>query len=136
MRLSGRVLLNVSSVNSFTYGTEVQASVGDAVDVYVQLVDLDQLPQNQAWQPFGLRYCPLTGATMTVDVQNLDDAKAFTRAATQPFTGDTSIWKLSLLATDPVKGTVSLRFRLNESGVIRTFTLQAAVLFDGDRELC
>jgi hypothetical protein len=136
MHLSGRVLLNVSSVNSFLFGTQAQASVGDPLDFYFQLVDLDQLPQNQSWQPFGLRYCPATGATMLVDVQNLDDAKAFTRVATQPFSGDTSIWKLSLLATDPLKGTVSLRCKLNEGGVIRSFTMQAVLLFQGDRELC
>ena|SRR5260221_717932 len=136
MHLSARLLTTVGSVNSFLYATELRASVGDPVDVYFQLVDLDQLPQSQAWQPVGLRYCPVPGATMTVDVQNLDDAKAFTRAAAQPFVGDASIWKLQLLSTDPLRGTTNLRFRLNEAGVIRSFTLQAALLFDGDRELC
>lgn len=135
MRLSARLLTSVGSANVFSYATELQASVGDPLDVYFQLVDLDQL-QGPAFIPNGLRYVPAVGATMLVDVQNLDDARAFTRAATQPFVGDSSVWKVPILSSDPLTGTVSLRVRLTEAGVTRSFTLQAALLFGADRELC
>ncbi len=136
MRLSARLLTAVGNVNVFAYTTELQASVGDPLDVYLQVVDTDQFLTSAGFTPAGNRYMPVAGATMTVDIQNLDDAKAFTRAAVQPFALDASIWKFSILATDPVAGTVSLRVKLTEAGVTRSFSLQAALLFDGNLELC
>jgi hypothetical protein len=136
MRLGARLLTAVGNVNVFSYATEASASVGDPLDVYLQLVDTDQHLNSQGFFPAGNRYMPASGAVLLIDIQNLDDAKAFTRAATQPFAQDPSIWRLQILATDPVAGTVSLRARLTESGITRSFTLQAALLFDGDRELC
>lgn len=136
MKLGARILSGVGNVNVFAYTTAVEASVGDAVDVYLQLVDVEQHLNSQGFFPAGNRYMPLAGATLAVDVQNLDAAKAFTRVATQPFAQDPSIWRFSVLATDPVAGTVSLRLRLVEAGSTRTLGLQAALRFDGSAEAC
>ncbi len=74
------------------------------------------------------RYIPLAGATATVEFQNINDAKAFSRAASNPFVADDrSIFKVNILASDPLVGTVSLKIRLIEGASVRTFTLQGAL---------
>jgi hypothetical protein len=134
--LGARLLKSVVSVNSFGYATQVEASSGDAFTAYFQLIDKDQHKNIEGVFPEGLRYMPLTGASVLVDVNSIDDAKKFTRSATQPFAQDPSIWALSFMAADPLAGTVGLKIRLNESGVIRTVFLQAALRINGTLEIC
>ncbi len=130
MQLSARILQNVASINQYRYATEVRTFVGQALDVTIQLADLDQNPSCEGFHPAGLRYVPQAGATMTVAFRNLDAAKAFPRVAVQPFAQDPSIWRVSILASDPLRGTVDLRVTLTEGGAGRTFLLPAAVLVD------
>lgn len=117
MVLSARVLHGFSSVNSWI---DVQAhaemTASESADVYLQLVDL-ALDIDQALP--GRRYCPPTGAILTVTISDLDASKAITRVATQPTPLDSSIWKVSILATDLLKGTKSLLLNLNESGTVK-----------------
>lgn len=136
MTLGARLLRSVVSVNSFDYSTEISAARGDAFIVYLQFTDKDQHRRELGFTPEGNRYMPAAGATVLVDVSNIDDAKKFTRSATQPFAQDPSIWALSFLSSDPLAGTVSLKLRLTESGVTRTVFLQAALRIDGVLEIC
>lgn len=55
-------------------------------------------------------------ALMRAEVLNINDANVVTRYCTQPFSGvDASIWKLSILNTDPIQaGTANLRLTLIE----------------------
>jgi hypothetical protein len=75
---------------------------------------------------------PVAGATMTVTFTNTDtgpttsasdalsprinpsQASQLVRAATQPFAQDSSIWKVSILSSDPLLGTVNLKVTLVE----------------------
>lgn len=137
MRLTGRPLIDVCNVNDFVPATEVQCSRGDNLEFYFQLVDLEKNLAAHGWNPPGMRYMALPGATVAVTFLNLDSAKQFVRTATQPFTQDASVWKVSILPTDPLSGTVSLKFVLNEPGPsIHSGLMQAVLLVKGFQEIC
>lgn len=128
MKLSARILTDVQSVNSFTYNTEQGAWKGDSIFVYFQLVDMDKNLAQYGFNPSGLRYNPPATSTVTVTFLNIDSAKQFSRQAVQPFPQDASIWRVSILATDPVDATQQLKFQVLEPGSIqRTFVLNAAI---------
>ncbi len=61
---------------------------------------------------------PAVGALLSATINHLDDAKKVTRSCTQPFAQDPSIWKLQVLATDYVKGTLDLKLTLTEGVVV------------------
>lgn len=127
MILSARFLDNVGSVNSFTYVQQAQFTEGDAIDIYFQLIDAAKMDTTENWKPAGMRYMPAAGATLSVTVDNIDDAKKITRPATQPFPLDPSIWKLSILSTDVIKGTQNLKLTLSEGGVQKKGLVKAAL---------
>lgn len=136
MRLGARPLIDVESANDFQYSTQLEYHAGDAADFYIQLVDMDKNPAQQGFYPSGLRYCSLANSTLQVTFNNISDSKQFVRFADQPFDEDTSIWRVTLLGTDPLQGTVSLKCVLSENiGTsqnpiyrTRTFNLPAVVL--------
>lgn len=114
MHLSARVLKDVQSVNSFEADTELSWTEGDTLDVHLQLIDVSLDRALQGFQPEGRRYVPAAGATLSCVIENIDDAKKITRLASQPFANDGSIWRLSILATDVIRGTPQLRLTLTE----------------------
>ena len=136
MRLNVTPLDDVEDVNDFRYATEVKSTAGDAVELYFQLSDATKNLAQGGFNPSGLRYIPVIGSTLQVIVQNINNRKQFNRWATQPFANDPSVWKLPILATDPVSGTVSFKFVLTEpngaaGGITKTCSLQACFLVDG-----
>lgn len=118
MLLSARPLKDVSDVNSFQHDLQLAWTQGDALDVYFQLIDASLDRPDQGFNPGGRRFCPADGATLSVVLENLDDEKKITRAATQPFEGDSSIWKLTINATDKIRGTPHMRLTLTEGAVV------------------
>lgn len=114
MSLSVQILTHVSDVNSFASATQIEMSAGEARDLYFRFVDTEK--RESVYDQTRLRYVP-SGVTnaVTVTLQNIDDAKKYVRYGTNPFAGDTSIWKISLLATDLLAGTVSLKVVLAET---------------------
>lgn len=136
MNLGARFLTAVGGVNVFGFTTAVEAVAGDAFDVYFQFVDKEQHTNSNGFFPAGNRYMPAAGSTVTVTVLNLDSAKQFIRVATQPYVQDASIWKFSILTTDPVAATVSLKITLTDGAVVRTVYAQAALRINGIGETC
>jgi len=123
------MLVDVSSVNSFNYAEEVEFTEGDAVRVFFQLIDLSKDKALQQYKPSGRRYMAAAGATLSVVLDNIDDAKKVTRSATQPYdTSDPSIWYVDVLATDKVRGTVNLVLTLTEDTVVTRGRLDAAIV--------
>lgn len=115
MILSSRFLANVCNVNDFDYGETVcEFTEGDAVTVYIQLIDAHKDDSKDGYQPAGRRFVPAAGATLSVVIENIDSAKKVTRAASQPFAGDPSIWSFPIYATDKIRGTATLRLVLAE----------------------
>ena len=129
MVLGARFLSNVGSVNDFLYVQNVEFSEGDPVVVYLQLVDTTLDRVETGWAPVlaGRRYMPASGASLQVILKNVDDAKTYTKIASQPFpTSDPSIWSFPVAASDAVKGTVSLTLVLTEGSSIRRGLVKAA----------
>lgn len=114
MLLSARMLKDVQNVNSFEPDTELNWTEGDSLDIYFQLVDSSLDRPEQGFYPSGRRYVPASGATLQCTVECIDGAKTVTRSATQPFAQDGSIWKLSILSSDPIRGNPQLRLKLTE----------------------
>lgn len=111
MILSCWFLDDVNSVNSFEYIDYIEATSGDAFDIYFQLVDLSKDKSNA--KP-GRRYVPAASSTLSVVIDHTNASAQITRTASQPFDLDPSIWKISVLSTDAIKGTLSLRLTLTE----------------------
>ena len=138
MLLSGRMLNNVTTVNSFNYAeTAVQFTQGDTVDLFFQTIDASRDLATKGFSPSGFRYMPISGATMMVTLGNVDSNVAITRAAVQPYpTQDPSIWKVSLLSSDTVSGTISIKIVLNEGGKLTTGRINCAALGYSSSTLC
>lgn len=114
MLLSARFLNDCQNVNSWEPAVQLSWTEGDALDIYFQLVDISLDRSDQGFSPPGRRYVPNSGATVSVTIDNIDNAKKVVRLASQPFPQDGSVWKLSILATDLVKGTPQMRLALTE----------------------
>jgi hypothetical protein len=136
MKLQITVLDDVVGVNDFHYVTEVQSTVGDACELFFQLSDATKNLSQFGYNPSGLRYLPPADSTLQCVFLNINTRRQFSRFATQPFAQDPSIWKVPVLATDPVSGTVSMKFILTEpngvaGGITRTCSLNANFLNSG-----
>ncbi len=131
MLLSARPLNDVSNVNSFRPTSTAQFTAGDAASFYFQLIDKTLDLGNEGYSPSGRRYMPAAGATLSIKIQSINDAITITRAATQPFANDPSIWVVSLLTTDKLNGSYSMRLTLSEgSKVTNGFVDHALNMFD------
>ena len=130
MRLSAIFLLDVSSVNVFQEALQFQMTEGDSTDVYIQLRDLSAPSSAQGVVNQGRRYMPAALATLTVQIDTMNNANAasLTKVCVQPFTQDPSIWKFSILATDPVAGTKRLRLTLTEGAKVINGIVNSAIL--------
>lgn len=127
MLLSARPLRDVANVNTFRPADRWQMMEGDAPSLYFQLVDKSVDLPVEGFNPPYRRYMPAAGATLQVTLESLNSAKQIVRFATQPFAQDPSIWRLNLLSTDPIRGTVSMRLKLTEGVVITNGYLQPAI---------
>jgi hypothetical protein len=130
MLLSARFLTQVSSVNAFNYADNAQWTAGDTVTFYFQLVDLTLDRPAQGFFPAGRRYMPAVGATLTVTLSNIDTAvQIANRSATQAFpTTDPSIWSVTILNSDLIRGTCDLVLTLREGANTTTGRVSAGVL--------
>lgn len=135
MLLSARLLNNAVSVNSFEQVPRLVFGEGDAPAVFFQLIDKTLDRHEQGYVPAGRRYVPAVDATLSVILDNLDDARKVTRAASQPFAQDPSIWKVQLLSTDTVRGTINLKLTLTEGSVVTHGFVPAAIGVDSGSNL-
>jgi hypothetical protein len=127
MHLSARILENVSGVNSFDYANQATFTEGDTPTIYFQLVDLAKNKASEGFVPAGCRYVPEADATLTITLDHVDSARKITRAATQPFANDPSIWSFVILTTDKLRGTVNMKLALSEDGKVTNGLKQAAL---------
>lgn len=129
MLLSARMLDNVANVNTFSYVDQIEYYSGDPKVIYFQLIDASKNKSIAGFNPSGMRYVPAAGATLSVEFVNIDDSKKTTKTATQPYSGDLSIWTVSLGALDTgVSGTVSIKLTLTESPSVRHGIASGVVL--------
>ena len=129
MLLSARLLKDFCSINSFEVANSCEMYKGNAKRVYFQLIDASLDLPTQGFSPSGRRFVPSTGATLSVTLNSVDDAKKFVKTASKAFSsGDDSLWYIDINATDDVNGTVNMILSLNQSGVITSGLVQKAIL--------
>lgn len=127
MNLSVRFLSNVANVNSFIYIDRPTFTEGDTSDVYFQLVDKElDTPTFNFYPPYR-RFVPIVGSTVIVTLMSLDSTRVVTKAATQPFVGDSSMWKFGITPSDKLRGSVNMRLQLSQGGVITNALIQPAI---------
>jgi hypothetical protein len=132
MQLSARMLQDCTGVNDFDYADQLTFSKGDTIDIYFITIDDQQDKTGKGFVPAGRRHIPAVGATLSVtltDSPNKDGA--ITRFCTNPFPQDTSIWVLSIFASDDLKGLVNMAMTLTEGSVVTNGYLQGAFLVEG-----
>lgn len=127
MLLSARILVDVASANVFRHAEAAQFTEGDGPTVYFQLLDKSLDRADEGFNPTGRRYMPAAGATLQVTIGGIDTAKTVIRSATQPFPLDPSIWAVTLMSTDPLKGTYDLKLALTEGSRVTRGVLSAAL---------
>ena len=128
MKISLRLLDDVQGVNSMEAATQVCVTAGDPTTLNIQLIDALRYKMGQGDAP-AVRYMPEAGAELTLVFDSVDTAKRVTKVASQPFTQDPSIWRVTLqqIDTDKLLGTVALAFTLVEGDVTRTGRVLAAL---------
>lgn len=134
MLLSARPLRDVADVNHFRVADEWQMTEGDSMPLYFQLVDKSLDIAEEGFKPPFRRYAPAPGATVQITFESIDMAKQIIRYAVQPFTQDPSIWKIILLPTDPLRGTVQMRIKLTEGSVVSYGLVQPALAIENGED--
>lgn len=103
MRLSAELIVNFANINQFSHQEQWMIRAGEANTLYFQLVDLDQE---------GLRYLAGIGVSnqpygVQVKFPSIDDAQEINAIAVQADSNDSSVWKVSLSASQtPMSGNV------------------------------
>jgi hypothetical protein len=115
MLLQARMLQDVANVNCFRPVDTVSFTEGDVASFYFVLIDSSL---DKDLRPAGRRFMPAVGATLQVVLHNINDAKTVTRYATNPFPTDTSIWKIDMLSTDSIKGSVGMKLILTQGTAV------------------
>lgn len=135
MRLNGRILKNVANVNHWEYANQAYAQEGQTNEFYLQLVNLDIVPdetvRNSLTLPdFPLRYIP-QGTTVTLELTfpKLDSNENIVKTATQPFVDDKSIFKVSL-TSDEVPDSGSIKGKLTIDGINQFFLINNAIVVE------
>lgn len=127
MYLSARIITNVQSVNSYKEAADVRFRQGNPATLYIQLTDAEQTDVDS----HALRYMPASGASMTLTISALNANDVVTKAATQPFANDTSIWSMPITAAEAANlGSGNLTGSLTEGLVVRNFYIKNAIVVD------
>jgi hypothetical protein len=135
MLLSARILNNVEGVNAFEVVPSLEVVQGDAPDIYLALIDASC---DKRFDPPGRRYVPRAGATLKVVLQDINTAVTMTTYATQPFSGDKSIWKVAFNPTvnaasiAGLAGTYALKLTLVEPGTTMPAAWDTGTIYDLD----
>ena len=130
MRLNAKMLKNVYDVNVWEYADSAYVQEGQTNEFYFQLVDLDKThdqEKSKVLPDFPLRYIPIgTVITLTVTFPDVNPDNVFTAVASQPFSQDLSIFKVTLPSSQtPNSG--SLEVSLDIDGTIKTFIIKNAL---------
>jgi len=129
MRLSAKLLKNVSSVNHFQYEDQAYIVEGSSNEFYFQLVDLDKLTygkDSEALPDHPLRYMPATGSTIVAEFDSLFEDDQFTINATQPFPQDASIWKVEM-TEEQIPKSGNFIFTLTENSKSKRVVVRSAI---------
>lgn len=128
MRLGIRMLNNISTLNNLIYVNQVRINPGENYTVYFQLVDLDQQDPYQQKAP--VRYIPIIGSTMNLNLTSINVLNNISKIPTNPFTDDRSIWSFNLASSDTqIAAGVNMSVTLTEGSNIRIANAPAVIIF-------
>lgn len=100
-----RLLESVLNVNNFCVVEQLEYSQGSGESIYFQLI---QDKSGKCEECDRQRWIPSNSATMQFTFENIDQNAKITRTATMVFSADDrSIWKVDMMPTDKINGTVS-----------------------------
>jgi hypothetical protein len=120
------MLNNSSLLNSLAYLNQVIINPGETYTVYFQLVDLDQ--PRVANAP-GQRYIPVSGSTLSVQLNSINQANVITKIPSNPFADDRSIWSFNLSAAETaIAAGVNMNVTLTEGSLIRIARAEAVII--------
>lgn len=133
MRIDVQLLNTGATENDFQVKSSITIHQGETTDLLFRFIDKDQ---------DDLRYIPASGATVLTEIARFPDTFgtisnireevdfSIRRAATQPFAGDASIWKLPLTATDTdTMMSSNIRVTLTEGAVVsKALVIQAIIV--------
>lgn len=132
MRLSAKILENVSNVNHWNYANEAYVYEGQVNEMYIQLVDLSKAIYVDSIigevSDYPMRYISQGNTvSLTGIFPSIDDAQEFEITASQPYADDKSIWKLTFPSSNlPKSGNFQLR--ITEDGVSKIFMVKASIV--------
>ena len=127
MLLSARMLNDVAGVNSYEMVQDVAWTQGDTIDVYLQLIDASLDKAEAGFYPSGRRYMPAASSSLVVSINSIDSTKTYAKTATQPFSQDPSIWKISIASTDQIVGSRDLLLTLTEGSKVTKGRVKSAI---------
>lgn len=144
MRLSAKPIINWSNVNMYSFGNQWIVRQGDPLTLYFQILDQDQAIQGNGagfgvvfsgiaplGTTDGLRYLLGVGSAnqpygITVTFPSIDNTKILSYTAVQADANDSSIWKVTLPASQsPAGGNV--QFAIQEGTTIRRFSVMSMI---------
>lgn len=130
MRLNAKMIKNVSNLNHWEYTDSVYIREGQVNEFYFQLVDLDKIhpkEKSKVLPDFPLRYISeATSITLNVTFPSVNPDNVFSVTASQPFSNDKSIFKVTLLSSE-VPNSGSIEISLDEDGVVKNFIVLNAL---------
>lgn len=130
MRLSAKMLKNVSNVNHWEYAETAYVQEGQVNEFYFQLVDLDKIHQGEKSKilpDFPLRYMSqATEVSVEATFLDVNPDNQFAVIATQPFADDKSIFKITL-TSDQVPNSGNLQISLTEDGNTKKFLIKGGI---------
>lgn len=146
MRLSAKPIINWCNVNMYAFGNQWIVRSGDPLALYFQIIDQDQAIQgnNQGFGIFsgitpvgttaGLRYLLGVGSAnqpygIQVTFPSIDNSKTLLYTAVQADPNDSSIWKVTLPASQSPGGG-NVQFAVQEGSAIRRFSVLNMIAVD------
>lgn len=116
MRLGGQIISHWCDVNDFDYSQTFEYNQGSNATVHLQLIDLDKKICDCSKGSFYLRYIPEPGASLQIQVHNIDDNQVIDLAGTQDPT-DPSVWSFDLLPSYQI-GSGNIHLALTEGSTV------------------
>ena len=134
MIVSARFLDNYVNADTFDYTNQLSINPssgfvpGSYFEIYLQVVDLSKDRASQGYVPAGRRLT--SGDALAVTFSSINIAKVCTYNAERPTDSDSSIWKVTVPASDFAKlrrGTLSLSCQLTLNNQVVLFTVPNAI---------
>lgn len=134
MKLSAKILKNVIDINHFQYASEAVIVEGQSNDIYIQLIDkgwsLNPKKEHGVFLEHPIRYISqATVIAVKANFFSIDDSQEFEITATQPFSDDKSIYKISLTSSQ-IPNAGNFKITLTEDSIDKVFIVKQGIVLE------